>query len=544
MFDGFNVPESNTTYCPNQFFDVCLPNYSRGVVRLVGYMLRRTLGWCDSEGEPQEAQIQISYSEICEKVGISRPRIKDAVRDAIHGRFIRCIKKGTPGNEDGQGNSATYELRWDKSGTYNKQPETFRGFFEKSGNRTYIPNEFFDVCVRKEPLSVVKIVGAVARLSIGFETKQGHRRNKIAVSFSHFRRYSKIRNRGNLAASIQRAIEKNYILQLREGNFTQNRTEQRANVFSLKWRVVTKRNQKLSSAEYLAERNRKEDEWLQKNGGSNKKVPEEQLQKGTRIEIKLEKLSRSKTREKEELNFGQSEDTTYIRNSKTLARGLKEKRKVNRPFKCSTWAEQFEMLERLDGVLSDRISNVLNWYIEHIGKPFVPEAFSARGFRNKFLQIEDAMMKRYGGINPVEISKDAEWIVDRIFAFEHVPFSKEQLSNAVQNSLDAYRAFRTKLLNIENLQVEDRIHRLAAYLVASIPQSCEYIETWIRKVIQMLNRPNNGKGCGFNFQSYITFSMDMPDFQEMLKQITISYGETLEMLSEVILCTQNEPKTR
>ena len=34
-FTGFALPTSNTTYVPNQYFDVCLPHYSRGVVRLV-----------------------------------------------------------------------------------------------------------------------------------------------------------------------------------------------------------------------------------------------------------------------------------------------------------------------------------------------------------------------------------------------------------------------------------------------------------------------------------------------------------------------------
>ena len=52
-FTGFALPTSNTTYTPNQFFDVCLPHYPRGVVRLVAFMIRKTLGWCDEHGHPQ-----------------------------------------------------------------------------------------------------------------------------------------------------------------------------------------------------------------------------------------------------------------------------------------------------------------------------------------------------------------------------------------------------------------------------------------------------------------------------------------------------------
>ena len=55
-FVGFALPTSNTTYTPNQFFDVCLPHSSRGVVRLVGYLIRKTLGWCDEQGRPRGTQ--------------------------------------------------------------------------------------------------------------------------------------------------------------------------------------------------------------------------------------------------------------------------------------------------------------------------------------------------------------------------------------------------------------------------------------------------------------------------------------------------------
>jgi hypothetical protein len=44
-FPGFAPLQSNTTYCPNQFFDVVLPHFSRGVVRLVGYILYRAFAW-------------------------------------------------------------------------------------------------------------------------------------------------------------------------------------------------------------------------------------------------------------------------------------------------------------------------------------------------------------------------------------------------------------------------------------------------------------------------------------------------------------------
>ena len=48
----FESLSSNYIYCPNQYFDVCVPNCSRGAVRLVGHVLFKTLGWLDKNGQP------------------------------------------------------------------------------------------------------------------------------------------------------------------------------------------------------------------------------------------------------------------------------------------------------------------------------------------------------------------------------------------------------------------------------------------------------------------------------------------------------------
>jgi hypothetical protein len=68
-FPGFAPPTSNTTYTPNQFFDVVLPHASRGCIRIVAYLLRKTLGWCDALGNPQREQIAVSNSELERRAG-------------------------------------------------------------------------------------------------------------------------------------------------------------------------------------------------------------------------------------------------------------------------------------------------------------------------------------------------------------------------------------------------------------------------------------------------------------------------------------------
>jgi hypothetical protein len=71
-FEGFAPLQSNTTYCPNQFFDVALPHFARGVVRLVGYVIYRTFAWSDRDGRPISEQHKVSYRELTEEAGISR----------------------------------------------------------------------------------------------------------------------------------------------------------------------------------------------------------------------------------------------------------------------------------------------------------------------------------------------------------------------------------------------------------------------------------------------------------------------------------------
>ena len=122
-FKGFALPTSNTTYTPNQFFDVCLPHRSRGCVRLVAFLIRKTLGWCDVDGNPQTELHLVSYSDF-EQAGISRSMIRAAVTEAIAGHFIRCLRS-PKGKASGQAaESGLYELNWDERPEYIKDPKT------------------------------------------------------------------------------------------------------------------------------------------------------------------------------------------------------------------------------------------------------------------------------------------------------------------------------------------------------------------------------------------------------------------------------------
>jgi len=79
-FSGYPAPTSNTTYTPNQFFDVVLPRSSRGVVRLVAYLIRKTLGWSDAQGRPQEPRAYVPYRELARSGGVAESMLRASSR--------------------------------------------------------------------------------------------------------------------------------------------------------------------------------------------------------------------------------------------------------------------------------------------------------------------------------------------------------------------------------------------------------------------------------------------------------------------------------
>jgi len=217
-FPGFHPPVSNTTYTPNQFFDVVLRHGSRGAVRLVAYLIRRTLGWCDADGRPREAQVTVTWRELEERAGIGHSSIGEAVAEALAARYLVCVRPGSPDRPGAPAASACYALRWDEGEQYVKAPDGFNGFYAANGNLTYIPNQFFDLLVPAEPLAVVKVVGAVLRHTIGFQTRYGFRRQQVQLSVSDLQRIARL-NRDSVRLALGEALTKGYLARVQAGCF-------------------------------------------------------------------------------------------------------------------------------------------------------------------------------------------------------------------------------------------------------------------------------------------------------------------------------------
>lgn len=235
-FTGFKSPTSSTTYTPNQFFDVVLPHASRGCLRLVAYLIRKTLGWSDEHGNPQNPNAHVTYRELIENAGISRGAIKEAITEAMDKRFIDCLRFGQPHKAGEEGFSALYSLRWDEREEYFTSLPEFNGFFAGNGNLTHIPNQFFDYLVPREALAVVRVVGVIIRHTIGFQTRFGFRRQHVEMSFSQIMRRTGIASSSTVSTALKAAVDRRYICKVSEGFFDPDAgVASKATTFGVNW---------------------------------------------------------------------------------------------------------------------------------------------------------------------------------------------------------------------------------------------------------------------------------------------------------------------
>ena len=128
-FPGFPDLRANVTFVPIQFFTLVVPNSSRGTVRIVGYALRKILGWVDEHGNPTQEQLRFTYRELMEKAGVSRESIADALRESVSRHFLRCVQTPRPDRSGQSAQSGIYELCWDEEGRYTDRLADFQGFY-------------------------------------------------------------------------------------------------------------------------------------------------------------------------------------------------------------------------------------------------------------------------------------------------------------------------------------------------------------------------------------------------------------------------------
>ncbi len=97
------------TMVPNQFLDEIVPYEKPCVVKVVGLILRRTLGWIDQRGQRRQ-QDRVSYSEFAREMNMSLQAVSDGLKTALDRGYILRVKPG--GVFGSNPEAAWYSLRW------------------------------------------------------------------------------------------------------------------------------------------------------------------------------------------------------------------------------------------------------------------------------------------------------------------------------------------------------------------------------------------------------------------------------------------------
>ncbi|PWU19891.1 MAG: hypothetical protein C5B50_05525 [Verrucomicrobia bacterium] len=231
---GFPEFNSNVTFVPIQYFTVIIPHRSRGAVRIVGYALRKVLGYADKRGDAVRGQLRFTYKELIEEAGVSRESIAQALREAMQNHCLRCVEEPCPARKGQAGRGGVYELCWQHSEKCCHNPKQFQGFhngpaaLEEEGKgagtvilaktaRKNIPNCFFDILLPRERLSVIRVVGALLFYSIQW-TEEGERAVAVSKSITELSRLTNM-SRQHVHSAVSFALRAGYIEQKEAGRF-------------------------------------------------------------------------------------------------------------------------------------------------------------------------------------------------------------------------------------------------------------------------------------------------------------------------------------
>lgn len=110
-FQGFYAGEGRRTPVPNGFFDSVLPAEAHSAIKVVGAVLRHTVGFQNRYGGRRQ-QAALSYDLLQSHTRVSRAALTAALAHSLNTGYIYRIEEGR--FEPGHGNStaAVYAVRW------------------------------------------------------------------------------------------------------------------------------------------------------------------------------------------------------------------------------------------------------------------------------------------------------------------------------------------------------------------------------------------------------------------------------------------------
>lgn len=154
----------------------------------------------------------------------------------------------------------------------------------------------------------------------------------------------------------------------------------------------------------------------------------------------------------------QENEPIEVKWARDLANALRAKRKLQRPVDLNKWKGAFQSLAKLES--KETITQTLQWYVQNLDKEFVPQAYSARSFKEKFPAIIKAAQRDAVQPAQVEVSKVAQEIAEHLALKLWPKGSASQLPNVVQRSLTNYhnllKEMTKRLRRLEDLTLHGK----------------------------------------------------------------------------------------
>ncbi|MEZ6052406.1 MAG: hypothetical protein R3C02_13610 [Planctomycetaceae bacterium] len=142
-FQGFYTGEGHRTPIPNAYFRQIIPRETLTVTKVVGMVLRHTVGYQNQFGG-RRSQAPLSYRFIQELANIPDPKtVREALSSAVASRYIVCVEEGIFHPDPNSRRPATYAVNWlraaEKSESGSKNPAGKEQFKKTSSSGSENP---------------------------------------------------------------------------------------------------------------------------------------------------------------------------------------------------------------------------------------------------------------------------------------------------------------------------------------------------------------------------------------------------------------------
>lgn len=205
--------------------------------------------------------------------------------------------------------------------------------------------------------------------------------------------------------------------------------------------------------------------------------------------------------------------------SEYLYRELKDKKLLSPRTKKFTWPSEVQKLRVIDKIPRRRIKKALQWVCENLKKPYCPLPRSARSFRSKFLQIEEAMHRESiigpSTLDNIEVSEQARELEKEMGELiwpdknhRDCPELKKVELKVIEASLQTHGRFIRKLRKLKTKFKNENNQYLLHAVEILLEQECDNhfsVYWWMLDTHQMAWEWDewNGKleNCVFNYNS-------------------------------------------